>query len=126
MQPFPSKNVFGGALEPCGRDPVTGFYRDGRCATGYDDQGMHTVCAEVTREFLDFSLAQGNDLMTPMPEFGFPGLQAGDRWCLCAARWLEAYRAGAAPGVFLRATHEETLAVIPLDILKEHARDPAD
>lgn len=125
MQPFPLTNVLGEALEPCGKDPVTGFYRDGRCSTGYDDQGMHTVCAELTREFLDFSLARGNDLITPVSAFGFPGLEPGDRWCLCAARWLEAYRAGVAPGVFLRATHEETVAVIPLEILKAHALDTA-
>ncbi|OOC10498.1 MULTISPECIES: DUF2237 family protein [Thioalkalivibrio] len=126
MQPFASRNVFGEELEPCGRDPVTGFYRDGRCATGHDDTGIHTVCAEVTQAFLDYSLAQGNDLVTPMEAFGFPGLKPGDRWCLCAGRWVEAYRAGVAPGVYLRATHEETLAIIPLDVLQAHARDPAE
>ncbi len=126
MQPFASRNVFGEELEPCGRDPVTGFYRDGRCATGHEDTGIHTVCAEVTQKFLDYSLAQGNDLVTPMEAFGFPGLKPGDRWCLCAGRWVEAYRAGVAPGVYLRATHEETLAIIPLDVLQAHARDPAE
>ncbi|WP_019022175.1 DUF2237 family protein [Thioalkalivibrio sp. ALE23] len=126
MQPFASRNVFGEELEPCGRDPVTGFYRDGRCATGHDDTGIHTVCAEVTQAFLDYSLAQGNDLVTPMEAFGFPGLKPGDRWCVCAGRWVEAYRAGVAPGVYLRATHEETLAIIPLDVLQAHARDPAE
>ena len=126
MQPFASRNVFGEELEPCGRDPVTGFYRDGRCATGHDDTGIHTVCAEVTQAFLDYSLAQGNDLVTPMEAFGFPGLKPGDRWCLCAGRWVEAYRAGVAPGVYLRATHEETMAIIPLDVLQAHARDPAE
>lgn len=126
MKPFPSLNVFGRPLEPCGTDPVTGFYRDGHCATGHDDRGIHTVCAEVTREFLEFSRGQGNDLTRAVPEAGFPGLQPGDRWCLCAARWVEAYRAGVAPGVFLRATHEETLAIIPMDILQEYARDAAE
>ncbi|MGM0553484.1 MAG: DUF2237 family protein [Pseudomonadota bacterium] len=126
MKPFASRNVFGGELEVCGNDPVAGFYRDGRCTTGYDDTGIHSVCAEITEGFLEFSRACGNDLTSPVPEAGFPGLKQGDRWCLCASRWLEAYRAGVAPGVFLRATHEETLAIIPIDILREHARDRAD
>ncbi|WP_018138874.1 MULTISPECIES: DUF2237 family protein [unclassified Thioalkalivibrio] len=126
MQRFESRNVFGRPLEPCGTDPVTGFYRDGDCATGHDDQGIHTVCAEMTEDFLEYSRARGNDLSTPNPAFGFPGLKAGDRWCLCAGRWLEAYKAGCAPGVFLRATHEETLAIIPRDLLAEHARDTAE
>ena len=116
-------NVFGQPLEPCGLDPLTGFYRDGCCNTGYDDPGMHVVCVRVTREFLAFSKKRGNDLSTPMPEFGFAGLKPGDQWCLCAARWKEALDAGAAPPVVLAATHEETLAMLPLAELKRHALD---
>jgi uncharacterized protein (DUF2237 family) len=118
-----AKNVFGEPLADCGRDPLTGFYRDGCCNTGYDDVGIHVVCAQVTREFLAFSRARGNDLSTPAPEIGFPGLEPGDRWCLCAGRWKEAYDAGVAPPVVLAATHEETLAIVPLEILKQHALD---
>src|SRR5262245_20565347 len=98
-------NVLGGELEPCGYDPLTGFYRDGCCNVGGDDIGVHAVCAQMTDEFLAFSVAQGNDLVTPQPAFGFPGLVAGDRWCVCAPRWQEAYEAGAAPPVYLAATH---------------------
>ena len=116
-------NVFGQPLEPCGLDPLTGFYRDGCCNTGYDDPGMHVVCVRVTREFLVFSKQCGNDLSTPMPEFGFPGLKPGDQWCLCAGRWKEALDAGMAPPVMLAATHEETLAMLPLAELKRHAVD---
>ena len=116
-------NVFGQPLEPCGLDPLTGFYRDGCCNTGYDDPGMHVVCIRVTREFLAFSKQCGNDLSTPMPEFGFPGLKPGDQWCLCAGRWKEALDAGMAPPVVLAATHEETLAMLPLAELKRHAVD---
>ncbi|MFO7858330.1 MAG: DUF2237 domain-containing protein [Ectothiorhodospiraceae bacterium] len=123
MTPFASRNVFGEPLETCGNDPVTGFYRDGCCNTGHEDQGMHTVCARVSRDFLEYSRAQGNDLMSSNPMMGFRGLEPGDQWCLCAGRWLEAHRAGAAPGVLLRATHEETLAVIPLDVLRAYALD---
>ncbi|MDZ7809902.1 MAG: DUF2237 domain-containing protein [Arhodomonas sp.] len=123
MDRFPATNVFGEPLAACGDDPVTGFYRDGCCNTGHDDQGMHTVCACMTREFLDFSLRQGNDLSTPNGLMGFPGLRPGDWWCLCAGRWLEAYRAGVAPPVNLRATHEETLAVIDMATLKAHSMD---
>ena len=116
-------NVFGEPLAPCGLDPVTGFYRDGCCNTGYEDVGIHVVCAKMTREFLTFSKRRGNDLGTPMPEVNFPGLQPGDRWCLCAGRWKEALDAGVAPPVILQATHEETLAIVPLEVLKEHAID---
>ena len=100
-----AKNVLGDELEPCGFDPLTGFYRDGCCDTGGDDQGVHVVCASMTDEFLAFSVAQGNDLVTPRPAFGFPGLVAGDRWCLCASRWQDAFEAGVAPPVVLAATH---------------------
>lgn len=116
-----SKNVFGEELITCSNDPLTGYYRNGCCETGEDDLGVHTVCAEVTDEFLEFSREQGNDLINPMPEFGFKGLQPGDRWCLCAARWKEAYDNGAAPKVVLEATEEKTLEYIPLDILVQYA-----
>jgi uncharacterized protein (DUF2237 family) len=116
-------NVLGEPLAPCSLDPVTGFYRDGCCNTGYDDTGIHTVCVRVTAKFLEFSRRRGNDLSTPMPEYGFPGLKPGDQWCLCAGRWKEALDAGAAPRVLLAATHEETLAIVPLDELKRHAID---
>ena len=118
-----AKNVLGDDLEPCGFDPLTGFYRDGCCNTDYDDVGIHVICARMTREFLAFSKKRGNDLSTPVPEAGFPGLQPGDRWCLCAGRWKEALDAGAAPPVFLQATHEEALAVLPLAVLKRYAID---
>jgi hypothetical protein len=116
-----TRNVLGDELQSCGSDPLTGFYRDGCCNTGPDDAGMHVVCAVMTEEFLLFSRAQGNDLITPMPAYGFPGLKPGDRWCLCAARWQEAFEAGAAPAVILEATHEKALAVVRLDDLKAHA-----
>jgi hypothetical protein len=116
-------NVFGGPLAPCGLDPMTGFYRDGCCNTGYDDLGIHVICAKMTREFLEFSKTRGNDLSTPVAEGGFPGLKPGDRWCLCAARWREALEAGVAPPVVLAATHEEALAVVSLEDLKRHALD---
>ncbi|MCX7891093.1 MAG: DUF2237 domain-containing protein [Burkholderiales bacterium] len=118
-----ARNVLGGALADCSHRPLTGFYRDGCCQTGPDDLGVHTVCAVMTREFLDFSVARGNDLVTPVPAFGFPGLKPGDRWCLCAARWKEALEAGAAPRVVLAATHEQTLEIVPLADLKRHAID---
>ena len=121
----PALNVLGGPLAPCSLDPLTGFYRDGCCNTGYDDTGIHTVCVRVSREFLAFSKAHGNDLSTPAPEFGFAGLKPGDQWCLCAGRWREALDAGMAPPVVLAATHEETLAVVPLAALKRHAIDLA-
>jgi len=113
------RNVLGGELILCCRDPITGFYRDGTCRTGSDDLGVHTVCARVTAEFLAFSKARGNDLSTPRP--GFPGLKPGDRWCLCAARWQEAFEAGMAPKVVLEATHEATLDHVNLEDLEAHA-----
>lgn len=116
-------NVLGGPLQPCSVEPRTGFYRDGCCNTGPEDVGLHVVCTQVTAEFLEFSAEQGNDLSTPMPEFGFPGLKPGDRWCVCAGRWREALDAGVAPPVVLAATHEETLAVVTLEDLKRHAID---
>ncbi|MCR9218767.1 MAG: DUF2237 domain-containing protein [Alphaproteobacteria bacterium] len=116
-------NVFGEPILPCSTDPVTGFYRDGCCNTGPEDGGSHTVCAEMTEAFLRFTAARGNDLSTPRPEFGFPGLKPGDRWCLCAARWEEARLAGAAPRVHLLATHQRALEIVALDDLKEHAAD---
>ena len=117
------RNVLGGPLEPCGMDPVTGFFRDGRCRTGPEDLGRHTVCAVVTREFLEHQVAVGNDLVTPRPEWDFPGLTPGDRWCVVAVRWLQAYQDGAAAPVVLAATHERTLDVVPLEFLREHAVD---
>jgi uncharacterized protein (DUF2237 family) len=114
-------NVRGGALAPCSGDPLTGFYRNGCCDTGPDDTGMHTVCAVMTDAFLVYSKLAGNDLSTPRPELGFAGLRAGDRWCLCVGRWREALAAGVAPPVVLEATHEEALAVVPLDDLERHA-----
>ena len=117
------KNVLGGRLEPCSTSPRTGFYRDGCCNTGPEDIGLHVVCAQVTQAFLAYSAEQGNDLSTPAPEFGFPGLKPGDRWCICASRWREAFDAGMAPPVVLSATHEETLAIIALADLKRFAVD---
>lgn len=119
------RNVFGEPIEACSISPLTGFYRTGCCHTGPDDFGLHTVCVQVTDEFLAFSKARGNDLSTPLPEFGFSGLNPGDRWCLCAARWKEAFDAGMAPRVVLRATHEATLEIVPLEDLKRHALDLA-
>lgn len=123
MSRAPAVNVLGGELDGCSADPVTGYFRDGCCNTSEDDAGCHTVCSVLTREFLEFSASRGNDLMTPRPEFGFPGLQPGQRWCLCALRWLEAARAGCAPRVMLEATHERTLEHVPLDLLRAHAVD---
>ncbi|MDD9950439.1 MAG: DUF2237 domain-containing protein [Zetaproteobacteria bacterium] len=114
-------SVLGTPLKECSCKPMTGFYRNGRCSTGPEDQGLHTVCVELTREFLSFSRARGNDLMTPRPEWGFPGLQPGDHWCLCALRWQEAFEAGKAPLVFLEATHQKTLEVVKLTDLEQHA-----
>jgi hypothetical protein len=116
-------NVLGEPLAPCGLDPLTGFFRDGCCNTGYEDTGIHTVCVRVTAKFLAFSKQRGNDLSTPAPQFGFPGLKPGDQWCLCAGRRKEALDAGAAPAVVLAATHEETLAIVALADLKRHAID---
>lgn len=120
-----SLNVFGNRLEPCGVDPVTGFFRDGCCNTGSDDLGIHTVCVRVTAQFLRYSKQTGNDLSTPRPEFGFPGLKPGDRWCVCAGRWREAVEAGVAAPVYLHSTHIETLAILALADLKDHAVDLA-
>jgi uncharacterized protein (DUF2237 family) len=117
----PPRNVLGGALQPCSLDPVTGFYRNGCCETGPEDRGLHVVCAHVTEAFLSFSAQRGNDLSTPLPDYRFPGLKPGDRWCLCALRWLEAAQAGVAPPVVLSATHEATLALVPKGLLLDHA-----
>jgi uncharacterized protein (DUF2237 family) len=119
------RNVFGEPLKSCSERPLTGFYRSGCCHTGPEDLGLHTVCVEVTAEFLAFSKGRGNDLSTPQPDFDFPGLEPGDRWCLCAARWREAFEAGHAPRVVLGATHEATLAIVPLEDLKRYAIDLA-
>jgi uncharacterized protein (DUF2237 family) len=119
------RNVFGEQLEVCSFSPRTGFYRTGCCDTGAEDLGLHTVCVEVTAEFLAFSKLRGNDLSSPLPEIGFPGLKAGDRWCLCAARWQEALEARAAPRVVLAATHERTLEIVELADLKRYALDLA-
>jgi uncharacterized protein (DUF2237 family) len=121
------RNVLGAALEPCGTDPMTGFFRDGCCRTGPADLGSHTVCAVVTAEFLRHQRQVGNDLSTPVPEYRFPGLRPGDRWCVVAARWLQSYRAGVAAPVVLAATHRRALDVVPIEALREHAVDvPAD
>lgn len=116
-----SKNVLGGPLASCSTDPMTGFFRDGCCTTGPQDRGRHVVCAIMTQAFLSFSKARGNDLSTPRPEYQFPGLNPGDSWCLCAARWREAFEAGVAPQVHLEATHEAALQVVELEHLLEHA-----
>lgn len=116
-----AKNVLGTELESCSTDPMTGFFRDGCCNTGAEDYGMHTVCAEVTEDFLRFSKLKGNDLSTPHPEYQFPGLKEGDRWCLCVLRWKEAFEAGMAPLVNLRATHISALEFLNLEDLKEYA-----
>lgn len=118
-----SLNVFGEPLDDCSRNPLTGFFRDGCCNTSDQDTGSHTVCVEMTAEFLEFSRTRGNDLSTPRPELGFPGLKPGDRWCLCAARWLEAYQKDAAPRVWLTRTHQKALEVVPLKVLREFAVD---
>ncbi len=114
------RNVVGGALQPCSADPITGFYRTGCCETGADDLGVHVVCAVMTEEFLTFSVSRGNDLVTPMPQHGFPGLRPGDQWCLCATRWREALLADAAPQVVLAATHERVLDYVTIDQLLAH------
>jgi uncharacterized protein len=123
MEPLhkPAKNVLGTELKICSKKPLTGFFRDGCCNTSSEDLGIHTVCAEMTEEFLYFSKEAGNDLSTSRPEFGFAGLKPGDRWCLCATRWLEAAEAGKAPRVVLEATHERTLDIAPLPTLQRHA-----
>ncbi|MCU1492448.1 MAG: hypothetical protein JWO62_212 [Acidimicrobiaceae bacterium] len=116
-----ARNVLGSDLELCSTDPLTGFYRDGCCNTGAEDRGIHTVCTLLTDEFLAFSKSRGNDLSTPQPGFGFPGLKPGDRWCLCAERWQEALEAGAAPEVVLASTHASTLEWVSLEDLRRHA-----
>ena len=132
MQPEPpderndERNVLGGPLQPCGIDPVTGFYRDGHCSSGPDDLGLHTVCAVVSGDFLQMQSDLGNDLTTPRPEYDFPGLRPGDRWCVVAVRWLQAYQAGAAAGVVLAATNQRALEVVPIEALRQHAVDVPD
>jgi uncharacterized protein (DUF2237 family) len=127
MSESEERNVLGGPLEPCGTEPMTGFYRDGCCASGADDRGQHTICAVVTREFLQHQRGVGNDLTTPIPEYGFPGLQPGDRWCVVAVRWAQAYVAGAAAPVVLASTNAKALEVVPLEALQQHAVDvPGD
>jgi uncharacterized protein (DUF2237 family) len=116
-----AKNVLGAELKPCSVDPLTGFYRNGCCEIGPHDLGLHTVCAVMSEAFLAYSKSVGNDLSTPQPQYDFPGLKPGDRWCLCAPRWKEALDAGKAPQVVLESTHEETLAIVPLGVLKDHA-----
>ena len=121
------RNVLGGQLEPCGTDPLTGFYRDGCCSTGPEDQGSHTICAVVTAEFLEHQRAIGNDLSTPMPEYRFPGLVPGDRWCVTAVNWARAFNDGVAAPVVLASTNIAVLEIVPLDALQQHAVDvPAD
>jgi uncharacterized protein (DUF2237 family) len=120
-------NVLGGELEPCGTDPMTGFYRDGCCSSGPEDLGSHTICAVVTSEFLEHQRSIGNDLSTPMPQYHFPGLVPGDRWCVTAANWLRAHEAGCAAHVVLASTHVRALDIVPLEALQEHAVDvPSD
>lgn len=116
-----SKNVLGKPLETCCKSPMTGFYRNGCCDTGAEDFGLHTVCAQVTAEFLEYSKNKGNDLITPMPMYNFPGLKPGDKWCLCVSRWQEALEAGVAPPIILPSTHEKTLQFVPLEVLQEHS-----
>ena len=121
------RNVLGGELEPCGTEPLTGYNRDGFCRTGLEDLGSHTICAVVTEEFLEHQRGIGNDLSTPVPEYRFPGLVPGDRWCVTARNWLLAHEDGAAAFVVLASTHERTLDIVPLEVLQEHAVDvPAD
>jgi uncharacterized protein (DUF2237 family) len=121
------RNVLGGPLEPCGTEPMTGFYRDGCCTTGPEDLGSHTICAVVTAEFLEHQRGIGNDLSSPMPQYGFPGLAPGDRWCVTAANWMRAYQDGVAAYVVLASTHERALDIVPLEALQALAVDvPAD
>ncbi|GAB7070536.1 DUF2237 domain-containing protein [Mycobacterium hodleri] len=123
---MPDRNVLGGPLDPCGTDPLTGFHRDGCCSTGPEDVGLHTICAVVTTEFLDHQRGIGNDLTTPMPQYRFPGLVPGDRWCVTATNWLRAQRDGVGTPVVLAASHERTLDVVPLEVLRAHAVDVPD
>lgn len=121
------RNVLGGELEPCGTEPMTGFFRDGCCSTGPEDLGSHTICAVVTAEFLEHQRGIGNDLSSPAPVYGFPGLRPGDRWCVTAANWARAYGAGAAAPVVLASTNEAVLGIVPLEALQQHAVDvPSD
>ena len=120
---FPSRNVLGQPLDDCSCDPMTGWYRDGKCNTDDRDFGSHTVCCVVTESFLEFALRQGNDLITPAPQHGFPGLKPGDSWCVCALRWKEAYENGCAPKIYLRRTNKKVLKLVDLEILKEFALD---
>ena len=123
MEILPARNVLGGALECCCLDPRTGFYRDGHCNTGPHDVGLHVVCAEMTETFLNHSRSVGNDLFSPRPEYGFPGLRPGDRWCLCGPRWVQALEAGVAPQLYLNATHEKMLELIELKVLTQYGLD---
>ncbi|MEM6936282.1 MAG: DUF2237 domain-containing protein [Pseudomonadota bacterium] len=123
MEKDDALNVLGEPMSSCSEAPLTGFFRDGYCNTCREDRGSHTVCARVTEEFLSFSKSRGNDLSTPQPHFGFPGLRDGDRWCLCAGRWLEAYENDAAPRVYLQSTHQRAIDVVPLDVLRRFAVD---
>ncbi len=123
MKSYKEKNVLGGELTTCSTKPMTGFFRDGCCRTSDQDLGRHVVCVEITGEFLEFSKNRGNDLSTPKPEFNFPGLKAGDRWCLCSMRWQEALEVGKAPCVYLQSTHESALKVLSLEDLKKYAID---
>jgi len=122
--PLPARNVLGEPLELCSISPMTGFYRDGCCNTGREDVGSHTVCVILAAEFLEFSSSVGNDLSTPRPEYGFAGLRPGDRWCLCASRWLEAHNVGRAPDVVLGATHARALDIVPIELLTSRAVAP--
>jgi hypothetical protein len=117
------KNVFGETIKTCCENPITGFFRDGFCHTDERDEGIHTICVSVTKDFLEFSFSRGNDLSTPRPEFGFPGLKEGDSWCLCAERWVEAYEADKAPKLFLKKTNHRTLDIVPMELLKDFAID---
>ena len=119
----PELNVFGERLQPCSTSPLTGFFRNGNCSTGPSDEGRHTVCAEMTEAFLAFSKSRGNDLSTPMPEYAFPGLKSGDRWCLVALRWVEALQAGMAPRIVLAATHQSVLRYVEIEVLRKYALD---
>lgn len=118
-----AKNVLGGDLEECSCDPMTGFFRNGKCDTCGDDHGMHTVCVEMTEEFLEFSKSAGNDLSTPIPMYDFPGLKPGDCWCLCLPRWIEAYNADMAPKIYLQATHMSVIEFVSMETLQEYAAD---
>lgn len=124
-KPAPEKNVLGQLLSPCSQSPKTGFYRNGSCSTGPDDHGTHVICATMTKGFLDFTVSRGNDLVTPRPEYRFPGLKPGDKWCLCALRWREALKAGVAPPVRLECTQEKALEFVSLDDLLAHVEPTA-